>query len=449
MANTHSKKLFISYRSSDADKVDAIVQTLKTLQHDDATLRYTTWQDKKDLPPASPHWWDAIVDAIEACDVFVFHLSRASLQSQVCRAELDYAKRRNRPIIPVVLDGEFWLNPQTRKYDLPAETWPQLPDWLREAQLLFYLPDEFVARFQSAITQFERNWPRDIPAPRPLNPDSNSAHGSNHALYEQAVDYAQRAAFGESEKLFEVLLRRNDADYADLSALWLNITRRYAELIDMVAHDSPAVVFRKKWEAYQALFPNDALEQLFDPQALVKHEQLRQNADESSVSAVNKPTPPSIGLAKSDLQPAFGRRLLAAGLDIMLSSGLLLLFLLVYISIIGQSASSPNETTTQLLTAIAAIIIFGVIPQLLQGQTVGKVVFGLRVVQLDGQPATRSQILLRYTVGYLASILSLYFGFLWVFFNEERRGFHDFIAGTRVVLNTPNRPADNDDDTLL
>jgi hypothetical protein len=54
--------------------------------------------------------------------MFVFNLSRASLQSDVCRAELDYAHKRNRPIIPVVLDGEFFLNAQSGKYDLPKDT---------------------------------------------------------------------------------------------------------------------------------------------------------------------------------------------------------------------------------------------------------------------------------------------------------------------------------------
>ncbi|MBL8120944.1 MAG: toll/interleukin-1 receptor domain-containing protein, partial [Anaerolineae bacterium] len=96
-----TKKLFISYRSSDAHKVDKIARDLGLLQHADGTPRYTTWQDKLNLPPASPHWWDAIVDAIEGCDVFVFHMSRESLQSAVCLAELDYAHNRNRPIIPV------------------------------------------------------------------------------------------------------------------------------------------------------------------------------------------------------------------------------------------------------------------------------------------------------------------------------------------------------------
>src|SRR4051812_5697266 len=98
--------LFISYRSSDAPQVDKIARDLSLLRHADGSQRYTTWQDKKNLPSAHPNWWEAIVDAIIACDIFVFHISRESLKSEVCQAELDYAHKRNRPIIPIVLDGE-------------------------------------------------------------------------------------------------------------------------------------------------------------------------------------------------------------------------------------------------------------------------------------------------------------------------------------------------------
>jgi len=267
-----TKSLFISYRSSDAVKVDKIAKDLSLLKHEDGTPRYTTWQDKHDLPPASPNWWDAIVDAIERCDMFVFNLSRASLQSEICRAELEYAHRRNRPIIPVVLDGEFFLDPKSGRYDLPKETWALVPDWLGESQFLFYAGTEFYGKFQEAVAVFERSWPRDIPAPRPLNPDSKSVHGSNHALYSAACDYAERLAFTDAEKHFDALVRRNDEDYADLAAQWLNLIRRYAELIEIVEHRSPAVVFNRKWTAYQALFPNDLVEDIFDPKGFAVRE---------------------------------------------------------------------------------------------------------------------------------------------------------------------------------
>lgn len=68
-------KLFISYRSSDAPKVDKIARDLALLKHEDGTPRYAPWQDKHNLPPASPHWWDAIVEAIEASKVRLPHLA--------------------------------------------------------------------------------------------------------------------------------------------------------------------------------------------------------------------------------------------------------------------------------------------------------------------------------------------------------------------------------------
>lgn len=257
-----TKKLFISYRSSDAAKVDKIARDLNLLKYDDGTSRYTTWQDKHNLPPASPNWWDAIVDAIIDCDVFVFNMSKASLQSEVCQAELDYAYKRNRPIIPVVLEGEFFLDPKSGKYNITY--WDLVPDWLQEVQFLFVEAD-FYSSFQAAIDLFERNWPRDINVPRPINTDSKSVHGSNHALYDAACDYAERLAFEDAEKRFSALVRRNDRDYAEFAAQWLELLGLYAELIEIDQRRSARFIFNKKWTAYQALFPKDFLDGIFDP----------------------------------------------------------------------------------------------------------------------------------------------------------------------------------------
>lgn len=257
-----TKKLFISYRSSDAAKVDKIARDLNLLKYDDGTSRYTTWQDKHNLPPASPNWWDAIVDAIIDCDVFVFNMSKASLQSEVCQAELDYAYKRNRPIIPVVLEGEFFLDPKSGKYNITY--WDLVPDWLQEVQFLFVEAD-FYSSFQAAMDLFERNWPRDINVPRPINPDSKSVHGSNHALYDAACDYAERLAFADAEKRFSALVRRNDRDYAEFAAQWLELLGLYAELIEIDQRRSARFIFNRKWTAYQALFPKDFLDGIFDP----------------------------------------------------------------------------------------------------------------------------------------------------------------------------------------
>ena len=95
-------KLFISYRSTDSAKVDTIASNLTSLKNEDGTARYSTWQDKKNMP-VGQDWWESIVDAIIGCDVFVFFISQEALKSDVCKAELAYARKRNRPIIPIVL----------------------------------------------------------------------------------------------------------------------------------------------------------------------------------------------------------------------------------------------------------------------------------------------------------------------------------------------------------
>jgi hypothetical protein len=278
-----TKKLFISYRSSDAAKVDKIARDLALLKYDDGTPRYVTWQDKHNLPPASPNWWDAIVDAITDCDIFVFHLSRESLQSAVCRAELDYAHKRNRPIVPIVLDGEFFI--KNDKPDLPQETWALVPAWMHDRQLLFYVGADFFAQFQIAVGVFERNWPRDLPAPRPLNPDETSVHGSNHAMYDAACDYAERLALGEAENLFSALVTRNDRDYADFAAQWIEIIRKYAELLEIASRRSARVILKARVAEYRALFPKMFIDaDIFDPKGL----------------AANEPTPEEIAAEKAE-----------------------------------------------------------------------------------------------------------------------------------------------------
>jgi uncharacterized RDD family membrane protein YckC len=67
-----------------------------------------------------------------------------------------------------------------------------------------------------------------------------------------------------------------------------------------------------------------------------------------------------------------------------------------------------------------------------RGQTPGKRLLGVRVVTWYGEPPSLARALLR-TVGYLASTALLWLGFIWIGFDREKRGLHDWIAGTYVV----------------
>ena len=79
------------------------------------------------------------------------------------------------------------------------------------------------------------------------------------------------------------------------------------------------------------------------------------------------------------------------------------------------------------------------------GQTPGKRLFGLRVVQTDGTPLTPGIAFLRW-VGYLISKIPLFLGFVWAAFDARKQGWHDKIAGTCVIRTIEYR---RDSDRLL
>ncbi|MBM4271330.1 MAG: RDD family protein [Deltaproteobacteria bacterium] len=66
------------------------------------------------------------------------------------------------------------------------------------------------------------------------------------------------------------------------------------------------------------------------------------------------------------------------------------------------------------------------------GQTPGKIIFGLRVVQATGEKMTLGVGFLRW-VGYIVSTAVFFIGFAWIAIDGKKRGWHDRIAGTVVV----------------
>jgi uncharacterized RDD family membrane protein YckC len=67
----------------------------------------------------------------------------------------------------------------------------------------------------------------------------------------------------------------------------------------------------------------------------------------------------------------------------------------------------------------------------LGGQTIGKMLLGLRVVGVDRQPPSFRQAAVRWLAAVGFAPIGL--GFLWVLWQSEKRGWHDFVARTWVV----------------
>ena len=83
-----------------------------------------------------------------------------------------------------------------------------------------------------------------------------------------------------------------------------------------------------------------------------------------------------------------------------------------------------------LFTAIACVYLF--VFQITMGRTLGMHVLKLRVIDVWGDTPSNTRCAIR-TAGYLANALTCFLGFLWIGFDSEKRGLHDWIAGTYVI----------------
>jgi uncharacterized RDD family membrane protein YckC len=66
------------------------------------------------------------------------------------------------------------------------------------------------------------------------------------------------------------------------------------------------------------------------------------------------------------------------------------------------------------------------------GQTLGKMIMGIRVVTIDNRQASPGIAFLRWT-GYILSMLPLASGFLWAVVDKDHCAWHDWLSQTRVV----------------
>ena len=94
--------------------------------------------------------------------------------------------------------------------------------------------------------------------------------------------------------------------------------------------------------------------------------------------------------------------------------------------------NSEISNTGWLITVLLALTNFVIFP-MFSGQSIGKMLTGLRVVRTDGKAASFSRLLVRHSIGYLLTVATAGLGFLFSIDNQKGRALHDFLAGTVVV----------------
>ncbi len=96
----------------------------------------------------------------------------------------------------------------------------------------------------------------------------------------------------------------------------------------------------------------------------------------------------------------------------------------------GVAAAPALRTMVGLFTALFTAL-YTTVLHVLGGQTLGKMLLGIRVVGADGAPLTAGAALLRW-LAYFASALPLGLGFVMAGLRRDKRALHDLLAGSRV-----------------
>ncbi len=89
--------------------------------------------------------------------------------------------------------------------------------------------------------------------------------------------------------------------------------------------------------------------------------------------------------------------------------------------------------TSFLLLVWGVSVVYGVVLTSIRGQTLGKMLLRIQVVDAHGNTPPWYRVALREVVGKFLSELLLYMGYLWIIFDSRKRGWHDYLGGTFVV----------------
>jgi uncharacterized RDD family membrane protein YckC len=138
-----------------------------------------------------------------------------------------------------------------------------------------------------------------------------------------------------------------------------------------------------------------------------------------------------VNFAPEAVKAPFFLRVAAAILDYMLLMSVPVLWLLMW-RFVGDGTTASIGMMVWVVWVIVFVSNFLLLP-LLTGRTLGKMLTGITIINSDGSDARLVGLLLRCTLGYLATVMTLGIGFLIAGVNSSGRTLHDFIGGTVVV----------------
>lgn len=120
-------------------------------------------------------------------------------------------------------------------------------------------------------------------------------------------------------------------------------------------------------------------------------------------------------------------RIAASALD-----GLVVAVPLFFVAWFFGAMGVNSEVAANLFGALVGAT-YAVVALKLYSKTVGKHVFGLKVVKEDSSALGWGSILIRETIGKFLSSIVFSLGYIWILFDSKRQGWHDKLAKTVVI----------------
>jgi uncharacterized RDD family membrane protein YckC len=162
------------------------------------------------------------------------------------------------------------------------------------------------------------------------------------------------------------------------------------------------------------------------------------------MSAVSGPAVQAKPTGTKEVVVGFSAEALAAPFLLRCGASIIDYMIFIAIPVIGLLLSrfSGNDGTKLLneglstagwLVAILVGFTNSIFLPMFSGQTIGKIITGLRIVSIDGSSPTVGAVALRQTGGYLLTLLTAGLGFFISFFSSTGRALHDYISGTVVI----------------
>jgi formylglycine-generating enzyme required for sulfatase activity len=144
-------RIFISYSSKDYRHF--VNQFVKRL--DSKVYSGEVWIDKK--LTGGQDWWATILSQIQKCEIFVYVISKSSLNSRYCQAEYHYAVQLNKKILPVIIQKGIVLPEYISKW--------QVVEFFHGANNIDAFED-----FYAAIKNLDSIPNEPLPVPLPSHP---------------------------------------------------------------------------------------------------------------------------------------------------------------------------------------------------------------------------------------------------------------------------------------